>query len=181
MKILIIDIETTGFLPNGKIVEIGIVRLNLKTGKKKLLYDQVINPEIDFNKLENSWICQKGYMHPLDIIDGKLWKDVKDDVQDIIKSHKEGVTAFNRRFDMTFLRKYGIVFGRLLPCPMLQLTPIMKLPHKDGRKGNKWPKVIEAYKYLFPKSEYDELHRGADDAMHEADIVFALHKMNRFL
>jgi len=30
-KILIIDIETTGFLPKGKIVEIGIVELDILT------------------------------------------------------------------------------------------------------------------------------------------------------
>ena len=42
MKILIIDIETTGFLPDGKIVEVGAVELCLETGNKKIIFDKVI-------------------------------------------------------------------------------------------------------------------------------------------
>ncbi len=60
---------------------------------------------------------------------------------------------------------------------MLVSTPICKCPNKNGRGGYKWPKVEEAYKHFFPESEYVELHRGADDAFHEADIVYELHKL----
>lgn len=34
-------------------------------------------------------------------------------------------------------------------CTMLKLTPVCQIPKKDGRVGNKWPKLIEAYEYLF--------------------------------
>lgn len=41
-KILVLDLETTGFLnENGKIVEIGIVELDLDTGDCKIIYNQV--------------------------------------------------------------------------------------------------------------------------------------------
>ena len=59
---------------------------------------------------------------------------------------------------------------------MLLSTPICKCPNTN-RGGYKWPKVTEAYKFFFPESEYDELHRGADDAFHEASIVYELHKL----
>ena len=41
-KILIIDIETTDFLQrNGKIVEVGIVELDLSNGNRKIIFDSV--------------------------------------------------------------------------------------------------------------------------------------------
>jgi len=42
MKILILDIETTGFLnQGGKIVEIGLVELDLSNGNTKIVFDEV--------------------------------------------------------------------------------------------------------------------------------------------
>lgn len=41
-KILIIDLETTGFSPKSSfIVEVGIVELDISNGEKKILFDQV--------------------------------------------------------------------------------------------------------------------------------------------
>ena len=187
MKILVIDLETTGFLSSnpdrcGKIVEIGIVRLNLKNGKKKILFDRVINPGMTKAQLSNSWICKNGYMNPDDILKGSSFLSITEELQEIIYKYKNGATAFNRKFDVDFLSHYGIKFPKLLPCPMIVSTPICKLPKANSRYGGyKWPKVEEAYKYFFPESEYVELHRGADDAFHEADIVYALHKLNKFI
>lgn len=180
MKILIIDIETTGFLPQGgKIVEIGIVELCLNTGDKKIIFDKVLNPGICSNEIEKSWIVTNGYMKTDDIMNGVSFESIKEELQEIINNYPEGVTAFNRRFDCDFLESYGIKFPKKLPCPMLKSTNICKLP---GRYGSyKWPKVEEAYKHFFPDSKYIELHRGADDAFHEADIVLALHKQGKFL
>lgn len=181
MKILIIDIETTGFLPTGKICEIGMVELCLVTGEKKIVFDIVINPELEREKLEKAWICENKYMTPDEILGGVKFNTVNHIIQGVIDNYPEGATAFNRDFDVKFLESYGIKFPKLLPCPMKQSTPICKLPNVNGYSNYKWPKVEEAYKHFFPESEYVELHRGADDAFHEADIVLALHKMNCFL
>jgi hypothetical protein len=48
------------------------------------------------------------------------------------------------------------------------------------RGGFKWPKVGEAYEFFFGKTDYVETHRGADDAFHEADIVYELYKRGVF-
>jgi DNA polymerase-3 subunit epsilon len=45
-------------------------------------------------------------------------------------------------------------------CTMLTLTPILKIPKKDGRVGNKWPKLEEAYPYIF-----GEMFPNAHNAM----------------
>lgn len=56
-------------------------------------------------------------------------------------------------------------------------TNICQLP---GNRGFKWPKVPEAYEFFFGKTGYIESHRGADDAFHEADIVYELFKRGVF-
>jgi DNA polymerase-3 subunit epsilon len=184
MEILIIDIETTGFLPKGRIAEIGIVSLDLNTGEKEIVFDKIINPELDIEILKKSWIVSNGYMTVEEIQGGVLFEEIKEDLQGLISKYPNGVTAYNQKFDFDFLESYGVFFFKKLPCPMLLSTNICKL-QKIGRAsrfgGYKWPKVEEAYKYFYPKKEYNEIHRGADDAFHEADIVFALHKLGEFL
>ncbi len=54
-------------------------------------------------------------------------------------------------------------------------TPIIKLPNKYGYNSYKWPSVEEAYKFYL-KKEIKEDHRGASDALYEADIVLEMFK-----
>jgi DNA polymerase-3 subunit epsilon len=179
MKILVIDIETTGFLKEGgKIVEVGIVSLDLDNGQKEILYDKLVHERpITLKEVENSWIVQNKYI-TVDEIRNSTWliKELQT-IQDILNEYPDGATAFNRSFDFDFLEHRGIRFPKKLPCPMLLSTDICKLPHKNGGNGYKWPKVEEAWKHYYPDIDYVELHRGADDAYHEADIVYALHKL----
>ena len=49
-----------------------------------------------------------------------------------------------------------------------------------GKRGYKWPSFEEAHAFFFPEIEYTEIHRGADDAYHEADLVYKLIKMGKF-
>lgn len=179
MKILVVDIETTGFLCNGgRIVELGAVSLDLETGEREIVYDKVFNPGMEREELEKSWIVSNGHMDTDTILDGLQFENERNAVQEIVDAH-DGVTAFNRNFDIPFLEVYGIKFAKLVPCPMLLATPICKLPGRRG--GYKWPKAEEAYKHFFPESEYIEAHRGADDAMHEAEIIYAMHKNGQYL
>lgn len=180
MKILIIDIETTGFQPTGRICEVGIVELDIDSGETKIIFDRVINPNLPDETLAKSWIVQKGYMTINEIKSGVEFSEIKCEIQDIINRYPDGATAFNRQFDFNFLESYGIKFPKKLPCPMLAATPICKLP-KTGKAahygGYKWPNAEEAFKFFNPGIEYVELHRGADDAMHESDIVFKLNQL----
>lgn len=177
-KILIIDIETTGFLPTGKICEIGIVELDIETGNKRILFDSLCNPGgLTIDGLSASWIVERGYIAADEILSAVPIETIVDRVQGIINSYPSGATAFNNRFDFDFLETVGVKIPKRLPCPMLLSTNICKLP---GNYGYKRPKVEEAYKFFFPDSEYIEKHRGADDAFHEADIVFKLIEMKVF-
>lgn len=173
-KILIIDVETTGFLhQGGSLTEVGIVSLDLDSGDKEILFDKVIRPEgYELEDLEQTWIVQNGYMDAKEIMEGAPFETVKDEVQGIINAYEHGATAYNNAFDFGFLEHYGVEIPVKLACPMRLMTGICRLPNPHSiYRGYKWPKVEEAYDFIFPGNTYEEIHRGADDAYHEADIV----------
>jgi DNA polymerase-3 subunit epsilon len=180
-KILIVDIETTGFLKRGgKIVEVGIVELNLEDGSKKILFDEVCWEEgITKEECDASWIVENSTLTTEDIRKSKRLGKHRCMIQKIINRYPLGATAFNNKFDFDFLEDRGFIFRKKLDCPMLLSTNICKIPSPRGR-GYKWPKVQEAYDFFFPDNEYIEKHRGADDAFYEADIVFKLYKLSIF-
>jgi len=180
MKILIIDIETTGFLANGgKIVEIGIVELNLNDGSKKIIYDKICHETgITIEECDNSWIIKNSTLTTEQIRLSNNFTKLKSEVQQIINSYPLGCTAFNNTFDFGFLEDRGIVFIKKLPCPMKLLKDICKILNKIGKY--KFPTVEEAHKFFFGDVGYVESHRGADDAFHEADIVYELFKLGIF-
>lgn len=178
-KILIIDLETTGFNPaDAEIVEIGIVSLDLETGEKEILFDKIIKPEkLSNEKIKDSWIVRNGYMKAEEIINSNPISYYVDEVQTIFDSYKNGLTAYNNKFDFGFLDFKKFKYKKL-DCPMLISINVCRIPGRYG--GYKWPSVQEAYDFFFPDSNYTEKHRGADDAFHEADIVYELYKMGLF-
>jgi DNA polymerase-3 subunit epsilon len=179
MKILIIDIETTGFLrEGGKIVEVGMVELDLSNGARKIVFNEVTHETgITIEEVERSWIVKNSDLTVDAIRYSKNLNKILPQIQQMINSYPNGATAYNKSFDFDFLRSRGVKIPREQPCPMLVATDVCKLP---GRRGYKWPKVEEAYKHLYPNSNYIEKHRGADDAMHEAQIVYKLYKLGKF-
>jgi DNA polymerase-3 subunit epsilon len=179
-KILIIDIETTGFLQaGGKIVEIGIVELDLSNGKKEIIFDNICHENgLSLEDVERSWIVKNSDLTAELIMSSKNLEDLKEEIQCIIDKYKAGSTAFNNAFDFGFLENRGFVFPKKLACPMKLSTNICKLPNVRG--GYKRPKVEEAHLFFFGDVGYIEKHRGADDAFFEADIVFELYRRDIF-
>ena len=177
-KMLIIDVETSGFMPSGKIVEIGAVSLDVETGEISSVFDSLAKPEgITVGEVMNSWIVQNGYIDPAELKTARPLRVVCSEFQSAIDQGEWiGATAFNRAFDFPFLEREGVVLPRALPCPMLLATDVCRLPSRNGKAGYKWPKVEEAWAHLVG-TEYVELHRGCDDAIHEARIVWELIKL----
>ena len=148
-KILILDIETTGFSSTkNKIVEIGIVDLDIETGEKNIIFDMVFNPQIPEEEIESAWIVEKGYMTTEEILNGADIREHLLEIQEIIDSYPNGSTAFNNSFDFRFLESVGFFFQNKLECPMILSTPICKLPNKNGRNGYKWPSVEKGDRHL---------------------------------
>lgn len=180
MKILILDIETTGFLQKGgKIVEVGIVELDLSNGNRKIVYDEVCHERpITKQEVESSWIVQNSDLTLEAIQYSKQLIHLQAEIQSVLDAYPLGATAFNNAFDFGFMENRGFQFPRKLDCPMKLSTDICKLPSPRG--GYKWPKVEEAHKYFFGDVGYVEKHRGADDAYWEAEIVYELFKRGIF-
>jgi len=191
-KIAIIDIETTDTnISVAKIVEVGIVELDTVTGAKKTVFDMLCHERLEKKEdtlkiIENSWIVKNGFITVSEIRSSPQFKDIAPIIQSFINFYKSGVTAFNNAFDFGVLEFHGIVFPKKLACPMKLSTDIIKLPPTEkmvaaGRgKQFKPPSCEQAYKYYFSESDFVEKHRGADDAWHEADIVFRMIELGYF-
>jgi len=183
-KILILDIETTGFLEDkGSIVEIGIVELNLSNGEIKEIFNSLLKESILTQKHRKppfGWIFENSDITVEMVRNAPPAKEILPVVQTIINIYQDGCTAYNNGFDFGYLEDRSIKFPKKLPCPMKLSTSICKIPNRNGRAGYKWPSVEEAYKFFIPESKYIEAHRGADDAKHEAEIVYELYKMGVF-
>lgn len=180
-KILILDIETTGFLQQGgKIVEVGIVELDLKSGERVILFDEVCHEKgITLEEVEKSWIVQNSDLTTKMIKYSGSLESKKIRIQNIINDYPLGATAFNNAFDFGFLEDRGFYFAKKLPCPMKLSTDLCQLPSPRGI-GFKWPKVEEAHLHFFGDVGYIEKHRGADDAFFEAQIVHKLYELGIF-
>lgn len=181
-EILVIDIETTGFDPkSGFIVEVGVAALNLETGTCKVVFDSLCREEGMTIKDRDAWIFQNSSLTVDAVRGAKMFSEIQPDLQELIDSYPLGVTAYNRSFDFNFLESRGIRFTAKLPCPMEIATPIVALTSAHSNHGKyKWPKVPEAWAYFFPFTNYKELHRGADDAIHEAMIIYELYRRDLY-
>lgn len=184
-KVLVIDIETAG--KDGEInfnedliVEIGITAVNVFTGEMTLIYDEIVNDGITIEHC-NSWIFET-----TDLDFNAVLAASKLDKEYLYKlSQMYYATAFNKKFDFSFLKRCGIHFNEL-PCIMESATPHLKIPPTEKMK--RWkpeikyknPNAEEAYKMLFPEKEYTELHRGGDDSVHEAEILKELYDKNAY-
>ncbi len=181
--ILIVDIETTGFLnQNGLIVEIGIVSLDLNTGKIEEEFDSVIRePGFGPRHLDPpyGWIFQNSSLSFKAVEQAPLLEDRFAQIQKVLDKYPAGVTAYNAAFDLPFLRARSFVFTPL-PCPMLAATPVVNLPPIPGKNEPKWPRVEETWDFLFGDTGYVESHRALDDARHEAKIVYELYKRGHY-
>lgn len=182
-EIAIVDIETSGFQnQGGLIVEIGIVGLNLDTGKVTDEFDAVVK-EPDFGerhaKAPYGWIFKNSDLEYKDVLLANDLTQMLSKIQSIFDKFSLGATAFNKQFDFGFLKSRELKI-RELPCIMLSAAPVVDLPPNPGFSEAKWPKVEEAWKYFFPNIVYKEAHRALDDARHEALIVHALYKLGKF-
>ena len=175
-NILIIDIETTGFLKEGgKIVELGFVALDIETGERTKVLDEVVwEPGIKREEVESSWIVANSTLTTQMVQKGLRLDRIQRMVQSLIMCFPLGATAFNSAFDFDFLEDRGFRFPKKLDCPMLLAADLLKIPSTYKKGEYKWPKVTECMEHFFPEEDYQEEHRGFSDAMDEARIVFEL-------
>ena len=182
-EIIIVDIETSGFQPQGGlIVEVGMVSLNLDTGRISDEFNEIVQ-ENGFGEKHTrdpyGWIFKNSDLRYEDVLNADNLLKVHSKIQTVFDRYPYGATAFNKQFDFGFLKSRGLKIKEL-PCIMLSAAPVVGLPPNPGYFDPKWPKVQEAWDFFFPGSGYIEKHRALDDARHEAMIAYELYKLGRF-
>jgi DNA polymerase III alpha subunit (gram-positive type) len=177
-SIIVVDIETTGFNPKTScILEIGICKLDLNSGKLNKLFDATIKEPHFKPKDANAWIFSNSNLIYKEILGSKSLDYYRNEIQAIFDKYP--ATAYNKKFDFDFLKSRGFNIKELM-CPMLAATNVIKLPPIKPNTLFKWPSFEETYSYYFPHRKYIELHRGFDDAEHEAQIVFMMFTLDHW-
>jgi DNA polymerase-3 subunit epsilon len=169
-RVWVLDLETTDFFNRGGlIVEVGMVLLDLATGRMQKGCDMLVKPD-GFNEgHKESWIFSNSNLEYKSVVEAEPLDIAK--LQSFFDKEPR-VVAWNTAFDFAFLRQQGLRFTEL-PCPMKQSTDYFGI---RTMRGFKWPTVQEAWDRLFPDRPYVESHRGFDDAAHEAMIIHELYK-----
>jgi DNA polymerase-3 subunit epsilon len=186
-SIIVVDIETTNTLnKGGKIVEIGIVLLNLSDGEITPIYNSLIR-EDGFNLSHTQdgfgWIFNHSDLSYNEISNAPHIETQRKYIQMIFD--KYSATAYNKRFDFDFLINRGFSIKEL-PCPMIVCTPILSIWdfYIDDNYNKidyvKYPSVEEVWSFYFPNILYKEKHRGLDDAIHEAKIIKLLYDLGNY-
>ncbi len=176
-KLLVIDIETTGF--NHKtdcILELGIIELNLNNGDIAELLDLQIKEKHLSAKHHNAWIFENGFMAHDDVRSANSLEHHFDEIQLIFNNYLDKICAWNRSFDVDFLKSRGFNLGKDIADPMKSSASFFNLPYPNSNRLGKWPSAQEAWDILFPETKKIELHRGLDDAKMEAKIIYELIK-----
>jgi len=178
-KVAVIDIETTGKKSEKDLIlEIGIVELSLATGETKILFDSLVKEPKFGEEHRDAWIFDNSDLKFENIENAPLFDNLKQKIREICNQYP--ITAFNKSFDLGFLKARKINVPKELPCIMLTAQNILKIPYQYDRSRYKRPNCQEAWDFFFPNSEYVEKHRAADDAIHEAKILFELYKRGQF-
>ena len=189
--IYVVDTETTttewhsekyNGAPDGHIVEIGIVLLDLRHGTVRPQYWFTFN-DPDATGLE--WVYQNTDL-PLRDSFRKTWKEVDDSLDEMVRYspiEDHGmipITAFNVDFDKTMIERDLPKFSKhLYWCMdiMKSADKIEEIPRKVHDLSTGWrsyPSVQSTWDYLFPDDPQIEKHRALDDAIQEAKICRAL-------
>lgn len=178
-KIAIVDLEASGLRPDTDLIlDIGIVELDLVTGDRRIIFDSRVREATFGDDHRNSWIFKNSDLRFEYIENAPSFDDIKDTIQNIF--NKYYVTAYNKSFDLGFLKCRGIKFPNELPCIMLRASNICKIPFKmnslEDDKKYKWPHFSEVWDHFFPDNNYSGENRAVDDARDEAFILFQMYK-----
>lgn len=167
MKVLVIDIETTGLCEKKDyIVEIAGVILNTMNGKIKNKFNYLVNENSNYERY--AWIYSNSDLTFTEVkTKGLTWKEIGPKLQKLFDKYI--VTCYNHSFDFRFLESRGFNFENRLKDPMLILTNVLKIDH-DYFKKYKWPSVQEVINYF--EWNISEPHRALEDSRIEAKIIF---------
>tara|TARA_R110000772_G_scaffold17946_3_gene49960 strand:+ start:121665 stop:122207 length:543 start_codon:yes stop_codon:yes gene_type:complete len=169
MKILVVDIETTGFYPkNDLIVEIAAAVVDTKTKDIKLVFEKAIkDPRFDADKHGDSWIFENSSLTVEDVENAESIEAYREELQALFDEYL--MTAYNKKFDLGFLREAGFTI-KDTKC-LMESAKV----HRTGRKYS--VEVMYNQFFMDGKERYVEEHRAGADTIDEAKILLHLVKL----
>lgn len=206
-NILFVDTETTGLPLRGKkidhpdqphITELGMI-LDVQ-GREAMVVDSLIYPEDwPFRKDKHGKVTDRMIDPIASDITGIVEADcyqygipIADAIESymIAASNADFIVAHNTAFDgpqmeMEYHRlspnqpSISVHAGKPLFCTMKALTPICKIPKKDGRAGYKWPKLEEAYLYFFGEP-MEKAHSAIHDIRNTRKVFYECIRLGLF-
>ena len=158
-----------------KIIEIGIVELDINMEEKKILFNSPIY-EKGVEAFEENDIFSKIDIAYEEVIKAPPLESFQKTLQLIFNSYR--VAAFNTNFDLTFLENRGFSFPKKLKDIMKHVREILP----KTRKYN----FQDAYHYMYNLKEniggnylndpdYIQQHQAIDDAIYEAELLYFLY------
>ncbi len=177
MEILVIDLETAAHNPNKSdlrdldnslIIEVGIVKANLETGKIVPVFDHVCREDRACS--EQAWIFQNSSLSWDQIVSSNHFSEYKQEIQELFNEYY--TTSWWQEYDFKRLEHHsrGLKIEKRFWDPVIALAPFLKLP-PIRPTGYKRPKVEEAYRYFNKGKSLDHPHRALEDATIEAEII----------
>ncbi len=150
------------------------------TGIIKVIFESIVKEHSFTEKFQDSWIFKNSDLIFQEVEKAPKFDEIAQELQEIFKKYH--VTAYNKQFDLGFLKARNFEFPKELPCIMLTATNLVKIKssRKEYPEEYKWPKVEEAWSFFFPNTYYKEVHRAADDAFHEATILYEMYKIGYY-
>jgi DNA polymerase-3 subunit epsilon len=182
-EVFVVDTETTGLggAPYDLVVDIGISKVDLETFKVSEVYSAVVGYPLDVIDT-NAWIFSHSDLTVEDVLAGVPFLDVKLAVYDILRG--QTVTSFNTGFDLDkFLYAYPWDLSGCFseaPCIMKASMDVCRIPSAWG--GYKWPKLQEAYDFLYPDIPLgDQSHRALSDAVMAGFVLLGLYMQGDYV
>jgi hypothetical protein len=171
MKLLVVDLETTGVFNTDVIVEIGIALVDTDEKTIELVFDKPVKANgFDATKHKHSWIFKNSSLKLEDVDNAGLLEDYRAELQDLFDKYK--MTAYNKGFDVRFLKAAGFTLGDS-KCLMESTSQYLVFENKDGKKRK--PSFEEVYNQFFgDDGKYVEKHRGGADAFDEGRLLLHL-------
>jgi DNA polymerase III epsilon subunit-like protein len=186
MKYIFFDTETNGLPKNWQASAEDVDNWPRVIQLAWALYDDdgLIEKRVDLIK-PNGWVVpldpfwiEHGFSTEKNMAEGIPMEEALSDFV-AVRLTVDFSIAHNIAFDSKILRAEMIRLGMIYEfsskkiCTMTSSTTFCKLPNPNGRKGYKWPKLIELYDVLF-KEEMVDAHDAMGDVTALAKCFFAL-------
>ena len=177
MKILVVDIETTGLdITSDAIIEIGAALVDTETEEIKLVFDKPVKDRFwNPNLHKDAWVFGKSNLTFKDVDEAQSIETYFDELQALFTEYN--TVAFNLSFDSRFLTRDGFTFNKT-KCLMESVKKYVVFKNENDRTVK--PSVEEIYNHFLVEGDvkYIEQHRAGSDAVDEAKIMLHMIKLN---